>query len=248
MGATPSYQHDLSGRDGGLLRGRVLRAPTVRADARRGGDSRAQRGARLQVLRALQRPEVHAPRARRADGGAWHRHRRPALRPAAREAGQGGRPGHAAHAGHRRGRARGRRCLPRRAVPQDRAAHRHHHRHPLLHHAERPRGLQVRPRRRLCGRRGLQLAGRLRRHAPRHHRQPARGRGRPPFLRRGHAARLPHRHRHRHAHRRPRPPRRHADLHRLRRTGLRGAAGLRLRRHPPRPLHARGRRHLHQGR
>ena len=220
MGAPSPRQHDLSGRDGGLLRGRVLRAAAVRADARPGGPGRAPGGARLQVLRALQRSEVHAARVRRAAGGARHRHRRPALRPAAREAGEGGGPGHAAHAGHLRRRPRGRRRLPGRAVPQDRAAHHHHHVRALLHHAERPGGLQVRPRRRLRGRRALQLAGRLRRHAPRHHRQPAGGRRRPPLLRRGHAARLPHRHGHRHAHGRPRPARRHAHLHRLRRAGL----------------------------
>ena len=59
----------------------------------------------------------------------------------------------------------------------------------------------------------LLLAGRLRRDEPGGAGQPARrGRG-ADQLRRGLAARLPHRHDHRHAHRRPRPARRHGHLH-----------------------------------
>ena len=63
----------------------------------------------------------------------------------------------------------------------------------------------------------------------------------------GPAARLPHRHDHRHAHRRPGPAGRLDHLHDLRRARLRSPAGLRLRRHAAGPVHARRRRHLHQG-
>ena len=64
---------------------------------------------------------------------------------------------------------------------------------------------------------------------------------------RGHAAGLPHRHRHRHVDRRPGPVGRHVHLPDLRRTGLRGPAGLRLRRHAAGLVHACRRRHLYQG-
>ena len=77
--------------------------------------------------------------------------------------------------------------------------------------------------------------------------QPPGRRGRAVELRRGDAARLPDRDGHRHADGRPRPPRRHDHLPDLQREGLRGPPRLRLRRHAPRALHARRRRHLHEG-
>lgn len=60
--------------------------------------------------------------------------------------------------------------------------------------------------------------------------------------------RLPHRWRGRHVHRRPRPARRLLRRARLRRRRTQGPGGLRPRRSPHRDVHARGRRHLHQGR
>ena len=108
-------------------------------------------------------------------------------------------------------------------------------------------GLPLGARGRVPRRGALLLDGRLRRDAPRHGRQPPGRRGRAVELRRGDAARLPDGHRHRHADRRPRPPRRHDHLPDLQREGLRGAPRLRLRRHAPGALHARRRRHLHEG-
>ena len=61
------------------------------------------------------------------------------------------------------------------------------------------------------------------------------------------ADRLPLRHRDRHVDRRLGPVGRHHDLHHLRRGGARRPVGLRFRRHAAGDVHARGRRHLHQG-
>ena len=69
--------------------------------------------------------------------------------------------------------------------------------------------IPLRPRRRVPDRLAVQLGGRLRRHAAGHRGQPPRGRRRHAQLRRGPAARLPHRHDHRHVDRRPGPAGRH---------------------------------------
>ena len=113
-------------------------------------------------------------------------------------------------------------------------------------HRRRPMGTL----RLLRRRRGLLGADRLPRHAPGHQGQrPGRIRGPPRERpRQRHEDRLPHRWCRRHDHRGPGPARclrRRAPLQGRRAQGPRG---LRLRCGPARHVHARRRRHLHQGR
>ncbi len=74
-----------------------------------------------------------------------------------------------------------------------------------------------------------------------------RGRGQGGLPARRPQGRLPHRRRGRHVHRRPGPAGRHRDHHALPEHGLRHPDRLRLRRVAAGPVHAGGRRHLHQG-
>ena len=170
------------------------------------------------------------------------------LRRPVRQGGARRRAGHPEDDRDRQGRAGGRRGVPVPAV-QDARRLRRARVPAAVPAARRHHGGQGRPADLLPGRCRVLGAGRLHRHDAGDPHQPARGERRERVgHQEGAAPGVPRRWRRRHVHRRPGPARRDDRPHRLRRGRSARARGLRLRRRAARDVHARRRRHLHQGR